>query len=68
MFRDAKGRFRSTDGLEDLTNQLKVNRFLANEVDLLDEAVVTYKLALSLLQMTHPISADGQLWYDSKTS
>ena len=38
-FRDAKGRFRSTKDLDDLTDQLKVNRFIANELDALNEAV-----------------------------
>ena len=32
-FRDVKGRFRSVKDYEDLTNQLKVNRFIANELD-----------------------------------
>ena len=65
-FRDAKGRFRSTDGLEDLTNQLKVNRFLANEVDLLNEAVANLQAgSVIVADDPPPISADGQLWYDS---
>ena len=38
-FRDAKGRFRSTKDLDDLTDQLKVNRFIANELDALNEAI-----------------------------
>ena len=38
-FRDAKGRFRSTDDYSELTNQLKVNRFIANELDALNEAI-----------------------------
>ena len=38
-FRDAKGRFRSTDDYSDLDNQLKVNRFIANELDALNEAI-----------------------------
>ena len=32
-FRDTKGRFKSTDDYSDLTDQLKVNRFIANELD-----------------------------------
>ena len=32
-FRDSKGRYKSTDDVSDLTNQLKVNRFIANELD-----------------------------------
>ena len=32
-FRDAKGRYKSTADVSDLTNQLKVNRFIANELD-----------------------------------
>ena len=38
-FRDAKGKFRSTKDYEDLTDQLKVNRFIANELDALNEAI-----------------------------
>ncbi len=38
-FRDAKGKFRSTSDLDDLTDQLKVNRFIANEIDALNEAI-----------------------------
>jgi hypothetical protein len=38
-FRDAKGRYRSTEDYEELTNQLKVNRFIANELDAINEAI-----------------------------
>jgi hypothetical protein len=38
-FRDAKGRYRSTEDYEELTDQLKVNRFIANELDAINEAV-----------------------------
>ena len=38
-FRDAKGRFRSLEDYEELTDQLKVNRFIANELDALNGAV-----------------------------
>ena len=39
VFRDAKGRFRSVKDYEDLTNQMKVNRFIADELDALNEAI-----------------------------
>ena len=65
-FRDAKGRFRSTSDLDDLTNQLKVNRFLANEVELLNEAVANLAAGSVVVSDDPPnIEADGQLWYDS---
>ena len=65
-FRDAKGRFRSTRDLEELTNQLKVNRFLANEVELLNEAVANLAAGSVVVSDEPPnIEADGQLWYDS---
>ena len=66
ILRDAKGRFRSADGLEDLTNQLKVNRFLANEVDLINEAIASLQAGSVVVQDDPPdIEADGQLWYSS---
>jgi hypothetical protein len=78
-FRDAKGRFRSTDGLEDLTNQLKVNRFLANELDLINEALEVLgekgyddteiwaainELPVIVASDAPEIKKDGELWYD----
>jgi hypothetical protein len=38
-FRDANGRFKSTKQYEDLTDQLKVNRFLAAELESQGEAI-----------------------------
>jgi len=38
-FRDAKGRFKPTKNYEGLTDQLKVNRFLAGEIERQDEAI-----------------------------
>ena len=65
-FRDAKGRFRSTKDLEDLTNQLKVNRFLANEVELINEAIANLAAGSVVVSDDPPnIEADGQLWLDS---
>ena len=53
-FRDAKGRFRSTEGLEELTNQLKVNRFFYNW--LLEQGVT--------IDPAPPSSPDdGDLWF-----
>ncbi len=65
-FRNAKGQFRSVKDLEELTNQLKVNRFLANEVELLNEAVANLAAGSVVVSDDAPnIEADGQLWYDS---
>ena len=65
-FRDAKGRFRSTEGLEELTNQLKVNRFLANEIDLINSAIANLQAGSVVVADDPPdIEADGQLWLDS---
>jgi len=65
-FRDAKGRFRSTADYSDLTNQLKVNRFIANELDLINEAIASLQAGSVVVQDDPPpIEADGQLWLDS---
>ena len=53
-FRDAKGRYKSTEGLEELTNQLKVNRYFYNW--LLEQGVT--------IDPAPPSSpADGDLWF-----
>ena len=65
-FRDAKGRFRSTADYEELTNQLKVNRFIANELDLINGALASLQAGSVVVQDDPPnIEADGQLWLDS---
>lgn len=65
-FRDAKGRFRSTENYEDLTDQLKVNRFIANELDLINAAIANLQAGSVIVADDPPnIEADGQLWLDS---
>ena len=65
-FRDAKGRFRSTADYSDLTNQLKVNRFIANELDLINGAIASLQAGSVVVQDDPPnIEEDGQLWLDS---
>ena len=78
-FRDAKGRFKSTQDLEELTNQLKVNRFLANEIDLINETLevlgekgyddteiwsAVNELPVTVASDAPEIKKDGELWYD----
>jgi hypothetical protein len=65
-FRDAKGRFRSTKDFEELTNQLKVNRFIAEEIDLINAAIANLQAGSVVVADDPPdIEADGQLWLDS---
>ena len=65
-FRDAKGRFRSTEDYAELTNQLKVNRFIANELDLINAAIANLQSGSVVVSDDPPdIEADGQLWLDS---
>jgi len=65
-FRDSKGRFRSTADYSDLTNQLKVNRFIAEEIDLINEAIASLQAGSVVVADDPPvIEADGQLWLDS---
>ena len=65
-FRDAKGRFRSTKDYEELTDQLKVNRFFANEMELINEAIANLAAGSVVVSDDPPnIEADGQLWLDS---
>jgi hypothetical protein len=78
-FRDSKGRFKSTKEYEDLTDQLKVNRFLAGEIERQDEAIdainnsgyddAELRDLIAALPLTSSIDApeiskDGELWYD----
>ena len=53
-FRDAEGKFRSTEGLEDLTNQLKVNRYFYNWM-------LEHGVTIDPLPPESP--ADGALWF-----
>ena len=65
-FRNSKGQFRSVKDYEELTNQLKVNRFLANEVELINEAIANLAAGSVVVSDDPPnIEADGQLWLDS---
>jgi hypothetical protein len=78
-FRDAKGRYRSTEDYEELTDQLKVNRFIANELDAINEAVdalgekgyddteiwaAINELSVTVASDAPEIKKDGELWYD----
>ncbi len=61
MFRDSKGRFAPTPGeLDELTNQLKVNRFLWDKIQALD---VAGGVVISDQAPDDP--DDGMLWFDN---
>jgi hypothetical protein len=66
-FRDAKGRYRSTKNYEELTDQLKVNRFLASEIERQDEAIEGIEVPPGTVVSEDPPdpAEDGQCWYDT---
>ena len=56
-FRDAKGRYKSTEGLEELTDQLKVNRYFYNWLLEVGSASITIDPA------PPETTANGALWF-----
>jgi hypothetical protein len=66
IFRNSKGQFRSVKDYEELTNQLKVNRFIADELELINKALASLASGSVVVSDDPPdIEADGQLWLDS---
>ena len=58
IFRDQKGRFRSTAEIPALDNQLEVNRFLWEEIE--------YRTVVIGIEPPSPVGArDGMLWFDN---
>ena len=58
IFRDQKGRFRSTAEIPALDNQLQVNRFLWEEIE--------YRTVVISIEPPSPVGArDGMLWFDN---
>ena len=58
IFRDQKGRFRSTAEIPALDNQLQVNRFLWEEIE--------YRTVVIDVEPPSPVGArDGMLWFDN---
>ena len=58
IFRDQKGRFRSTAEIPALDNQLQVNRFLWEEIE--------YRTVVIRTEPPSPVGArDGMFWFDN---